>query len=132
MTGQRTAARATLWIAAMGLPLAAVAFALRGVPGAVGAVAGTALAVGNWLALRWLVAQMLGVAPTARRAGVALFLKTALLCTVAAAMAPFVDRIGFSVGLSALVLGALAGAVHGHLLGETRGDGPALPIGMED
>ncbi len=114
----------TKWVVGLSLPLILVAFLLGGRDVAIGAVAGAALSVANWMALRWMVHRIL-VANDRARAVLMLLLvaKMGLVLGLVALMLRFVDAMGFTIGMGALVLGVLVGALQAHLLDpDTGGD----------
>lgn len=115
MPDRHTLQRITLYVVGASVLLAALAFVAGGVAMGFGAVVGGTLAVLNWLAMRW-VGQRLLIANDKGRLvwGTLLALKMALLLAITWMILStgLVDPIGFTVGLSGLVLGALAGAFH--------------------
>lgn len=125
---KRTIERITKWVAGLALPLILVAFVGFGNDAGVGAIAGAALSVANWMALRWLVEKIMAAGDRARAVLVLLLVvKMAAVLVVASILLRWVDGIGFTIGMGALVLGVLIGALHGHLLGETSGDDDVAP-----
>jgi hypothetical protein len=120
---KRTIERITKWVAGLALPLILVAFLGFGTDAGIGAIAGAALSVANWMALRWLVGKIMAAGDRARAVLVLLLVvKMAAVLVAASILLRWVDGIGFTIGMGALVLGVLIGALHGHLLGETSGD----------
>lgn len=115
MPERHTLQRITLYVVGATVLLTTATFVFGGVSMGVGATAGGVLGVANWLAMRW-VGERLMVANDKGRLvwGILLVLKMSALLGVAWAILStgLVDPMGFSVGLSGLVLGALAGAFH--------------------
>jgi hypothetical protein len=116
---RRTIERITKWVTGLALPLILVAYLLGGSDAAIGAAAGALLAVANWMGLRWLVTKMI-VAGDRARAILTLLLvaKMGAVLGIAALLLQYVDAMGFTIGMGALVLGVVIGAVQGHLDGE--------------
>jgi hypothetical protein len=116
MPDRRTLQRITLYIVGASVLLTVATFVLGGVTMGLGAVVGGIVAVGNWLAMRF-VGERLMVANDKGRLvwSVLLALKMAALLGIVALILStgLVDPTGFTVGLSGLVFGALAGAFHG-------------------
>ncbi|MCZ7681993.1 MAG: hypothetical protein M5U28_25645 [Sandaracinaceae bacterium] len=124
MPDRRTLSRITLYVAGTSALLALVMLAIGGVASGLGALAGGALAVANWLALRWVGLRILVASDKGRAVWSALLaLKMgALLAIVWAILSTgLVDPTGFTVGLSGLVLGALLGAFHSAASGDSAG-----------
>ena len=118
---QRVADRITVSIAVAGVLIAGVCLALGGVWMGLSAVVGGALAVGNWLSLRWLGARILS-STTKNKGGVALLFALkmgALLTLLYLLIKAGLDPLGLVAGLGALVVGGVAGG----LLGSLGGDG---------
>ena len=119
MLDRRTLRTMTAYIVGASVALTVAAIVLGGVGTGIGAAAGGALAVGNWLVMRW-VGERLMVANDKGRLvwGTLLGLKMFVLMGICWLVLSFggVDPIGFTIGLSGLVIGALAGAFHGALL----------------
>lgn len=121
---RQTIERITKWVAGLSLPLIVVAFLLGGVEVAIGAAAGAALSVGNWMALRWMVHRILVASDRARAVLMLLLVvKMGLVLVLSAVLLRFVDAMGFTIGMGALVLGVLFGALQGHLLDPDTSDG---------
>jgi hypothetical protein len=95
--------------------VASIAFALWGVQRGVAASVGSAVAVGNWFAMRWLVARMFDGEGTNRAAlGLLLVGKIGLLIAIVFVLISRVklDPIGLAFGLGVLFVGpALAGVL---------------------
>lgn len=117
----RTIDRITSWITGLALPLVLLAFALGGAETAIGAAAGAALSVVNWLALCWLVRRMIGAGERAR-AGMTFLLvaKMGAVLALAAWLLRHVDGLGLAIGMGGWVLGVLAGSVHARTAGEAE------------
>lgn len=115
MPDRRTLQRITLYVVGASVALSAVMFAVGGVAMGTSALAGAAVAVANWLAMRW-VGQRLLIANDKGRAvwGTLLAMKMAALLAIVWVILStgLVDPTGFTVGLSGLVLGVLLGAFH--------------------
>lgn len=115
MPDRRTLKRITLYVVSASLALSAVSFALFGVTMGVGTLAGAAVGILNWLAMRWVGERIL-VANDRGRAvwGTLLALKMgASLAVVWGILSTgLADPTGFTVGLGGLVLGVLLGAFH--------------------
>jgi hypothetical protein len=109
--------RIPLYVSAFAATLVAVGFAVSLETG-VGALVGSAVAIFNALALRWLVGAMLKADPE-KRAGMSLtlMLKTGVILGVSAALLFFlhIDPVGFAIGIGALVLGLVLGSAHHNL-----------------
>lgn len=134
MPERHTLQRITLYVVGSSVLLTALAFVVGGVTMGVGAVVGGTLAVLNWLAMRWVGQRLLVASDKGRIVwGTLLGLKMALLLAITWMILStgLVDPIGFTVGLSALMLGALAGAFHTAISSPTsssnRGVPPAAP-----
>lgn len=105
----------TNWTGALALPLVAIAFVGGGLERATGAVAGTALAIFNWLVIRWVVMGLLHRGE--QNQGVwmsALVAKIGFVLASAAVMLRVFDATGLMIGTSAIVLGIFSGALHAH------------------
>lgn len=116
----------TTYVATLGALASAGTWLALGTNVGVGAVVGSALAVGNWLGLRWLLTRLLA-SGTQSKAGfmVLLGLKTLVFMTIVSLLVvrATVSPLGLVIGLSALVVGLVAGALHGrpaveHVTGE--------------
>lgn len=119
----KTIERITRWVAGLALPLVLVAFVVLGTDAGIGALAGAALSVANWMALRWLVQKIMAAGDRARAVLMLLLVvKMGAVLALASVLLRLVDGLGFTIGMGALVLGVLIGALHGHLLGETGDD----------
>ncbi len=104
--------RVTWTILASGAVVSGIAFALGGVATGVGALVGTGVATLNWLAIQQLVRSALGSGTGRSAVTILLFVKMAALfglCYWLLAVLR-VDVLGFTFGMSALVLGVLFGA----------------------
>lgn len=130
---RQTIERITKWVAGLTLPLIFVAFFAFGLEAAIGAVAGAAVSVANWMALRWLVNKILVASDRARAVLMLLLVtKMGVVLGLVALLLRFVDGVGFTIGLGALVLGVLLGALQGHLNGETGGDEDSIATSERD
>jgi hypothetical protein len=105
--------RISLYVAVAGAILALGAFLVGGPVTGLGAAAGGAVAVLNFVALRFLLGRFVA-APDARKGGVMALLVMKL--GVVGAICWFlivglgVDAVGFAVGLGALLLGIMMGS----------------------
>lgn len=131
MLDRRMLRRITLYIVGASALLTLATLVFGGVTMGLGAAVGGLVAVANWLAMRW-VGQRLMVANDKGRMvwSVLLAVKMAALLGIVALILStgLVDPTGFTVGLSGLVLGALAGAYHGTASG---GSGDAEAVSEE-
>jgi hypothetical protein len=111
----RSLKRITAYVIGTCAALSAVSLAAFGLGTGLGALAGGAIAVANWFAMRW-VGRRLMVANDKGKAvwGALLALKMAALLGViwAVLSTGVIDPTGFAIGLSGLPLGALLGALH--------------------
>lgn len=92
--------------------LVAIAFLVGGPQMGVGAIAGGAFAVVNWLAMRWLGQRLMVANPRGRTfLGILLAAKMFVsLGVVALILATrLIDPIGFVIGFSGLIVGIVAG-----------------------
>lgn len=115
MLDRRTLRRITLFIAGASVLLTLVTLVFGGVTMGIGAAVGGCVAVANWLAMPWLGERLLRANGRGRVVwGLLLGVKMAALLGIVALILStgLVDPTGFTVGLSGLVLGALAGAFH--------------------
>jgi hypothetical protein len=121
--------RITTYVAGLGVLLTAGAFLVSASVG-VGALAGAAVSIVDFLAIRWIAARMMAAGEKAR-AVLALVLvgKMALLLGGCAAIlfVGHVSALGFMVGIGAMVLGVLLGGVHGHLSAPDAPDAVSSP-----
>lgn len=105
--------RTTVHISAIAALLAAGTFLVGGVGPGLGALAGGAVAVANWLGLRWITVRIVQ-GSTRQRAGVSVLLALKLAAVGAVCWAMIVDwglhPLGFLVGVSAFALGTLTGS----------------------
>lgn len=111
----QTLKRITTYVAGASAVLTAVAFALGGAWMGFGAAVGGAVAVGNWLGMRWIGERLLRANDQGRMVwGTILALKMgAILGVVWMILATgWVDPMGFAIGLSGFVLGILGGSFH--------------------
>lgn len=109
--------RITLYVAIAGALLALAAFLLGGMVTGVGALVGGAVAVVNFIALRWLVGRLVSQSAEphpASKGGMMMLLVVKL--GVIGAICWFlivevgVDAVGFAIGLGALLLGITMGS----------------------
>lgn len=121
----RTLNRITLHVAAVGAVLSGGAFLVVGGAPAVGTLVGAVVAVANWLALRWVIGRVAkGSARTRAVLMTLLALKMGALMAVCYALIVRFDvhAIGFTVGISSLVVGLLLGATTGATRAEVAGE----------
>jgi hypothetical protein len=126
MLERRIFRRMTLYVVGSSVLLSAAAFALGGVVTGFGAIVGGAVGVANWLLVLWVGKRLLVASDKGRLVwGTLLALKMFALLGVTWLILSTgrVDPIGFTVGLSGLVLGALAGAFHSALEGGSASHG---------
>jgi hypothetical protein len=115
MPDRRTLRRITLYIAGASALLTLATLAFGGVTMGLGAAVGGSVAVANWLAMPWVGERLVRANDKGRIIwSLLLVLKMAALLGIVALILStgLVDPMGFTVGLSGLVLGALAGAFH--------------------
>ncbi|MCB9626155.1 MAG: hypothetical protein H6725_02150 [Sandaracinaceae bacterium] len=107
----RTTTYTTLGFAGV---LVLLSFAAIGVPAGVGALVGSALALGNWFLLRVSLTKLVE-ARVEQRAGITLLLCLKLGLTGVVAFIAIrrlhVDPLGFMIGFGALVLGILTASI---------------------
>lgn len=119
--------RITTYVAAFGVLLSAVAFAIS-VDVGIGALAGAAIAIGDWLVTRFLGARILAAGDRGRTVlSLALVSKMGLVLG-ACALVLWTNRIsplGFMIGIGAMVLGTIVGGLHETLSSSTSTEGPA-------
>jgi hypothetical protein len=126
MPERHTLQRITLYVVGASVALTALAFILGGTRMGIGAVVGGTLGVLNWLAMRWVGERLLIANDKGRLVwGALLALKMAALLAITWTILStgLVDPIGFTVGLSGLILGALAGAFHSAISGPASSSG---------
>lgn len=112
---RHTLRRITWFVLGASVLLTAIAFALGGLERGVGAGIGGAVAVLNWWGMRWIGERLLRANDKGRLVwGSLLAIKmAAVLGVVWAILATgLVDPLGFGIGMSALVVGILVGALH--------------------
>jgi hypothetical protein len=107
--------RLTAFVVGASVLLVVIAFALGGWWMGLGAAVGGALAVANFLAMRWVAHRLMIANDQGKMVwGTFLGLKMVALLAITWAILStgMVDPTGFTIGLSGLVLGALAGALY--------------------
>ena len=115
--------RITIYVAALALPMVAIALALGGLPSAIGAVAGAALAFGNWQAMRFLIRLLKRANERAKSILMILLVaKMGLVLGLAALLMRVFDPLGVLLGLGALVMGILGGTIHAQIAGAITND----------
>lgn len=117
--------RITAYVVVASVLLSVVALTFGGFAMGIGAAVGGAFAVVNLLAMQWvgkrlLVASDKGKAIWGTLLAVKMFV--AMFAVLAILSTGVIDPIGFTVGLSGLILGIVAGVLHGAV-----SSGPALP-----
>ncbi len=115
MLEHHTLRRITLYVVGASVFLTAVTTAIGGLWMGLGAAVGAALAVANWLAMRWVGHRILVANDKGRivySTLLALKMSALLAITWLILSTGKVDPTGFTIGLSGLVLGVLAGAFH--------------------
>ncbi|MBZ0116517.1 MAG: hypothetical protein K8H88_05975 [Sandaracinaceae bacterium] len=116
--------RIARYVGLSGALLSAIAFLLGGAALGAGALVGAAMALANWQAVRWLGKQLLKANDKGKMIwGTLLAVKmTAVLVIVWLVLSTgWVDPVGFAIGMSALVVGALIGAFTSALAPEPSG-----------
>jgi hypothetical protein len=105
--------------------LVSIAFGVWGTERGVAALAGVGVGLGNWFALRWLMARLV-LAQTPQRAAISFLLvaKIGLLMAIVFVLISrlALDPIGLAFGLSVLFLGPVIAG----LLTNTTGSTPSL------
>jgi hypothetical protein len=93
--------------------VASSAFAIWGSTRGLAALVGAALAVGNWFALRWLAARLLGSGQRGAGLGLLLIAKIGLLMGIVFVLINRVrlDPIGLAFGLGVLFVGPVLASV---------------------
>jgi len=115
MPDRRTLRRITLYIVGASVVLTAATLVFGGATMGLGAAVGGLVAVANWLVMPWVGERLVRANDKGRIVwGLLLLVKMAALLGIVALILStgVVDPMGFTVGLSGLVLGALAGAFH--------------------
>ena len=122
--------RITQHIAVLALPMVLVALWLGGMPSAIGALAGSALAFVNWLAFRFLLRMLMRVSEKAKSVLMILLVaKMGLVLFLASALVRVFDPLGVLLGMGALVLGILGGTIHAQMTGAPTNEGSeASPV----
>jgi hypothetical protein len=109
--------RITSYVAGLGALLTAGAFVVSTSVG-IGALAGAAVSLGDFLIIRWVAARMMSAGEKARAIlSLVLVGKMSLLLGACAAILFYghVNAVGFMIGIGAMVLGVLGGGVHEYL-----------------
>jgi hypothetical protein len=149
MSSRSITRRITAYVVGASVVLSALALGVGSARMGFGALVGGLVAVGNWLAMRWVAQRLVGgidhAGPEAGDSsdsgesdssekgravwGALLALKMAALLALAWLILAtgVVDPTGFSIGLSGLVVGALGGALHSASGRRTRDDGTSRP-----
>jgi hypothetical protein len=125
-----TLRRITLYVVGASVLLTLVATAIGGLEMGFGAAVGGALAVANFVAMRWVAHRILTANDKGRLVYatlLALKMSALLAITWLILSTGWVDPTGFTIGLSGLVLGILAGAFHTAAAGQ-----PAEPTTTEE
>lgn len=104
----------TRWIAVLSVIAVAVAFAVYGSEVGVGAIAGAALAIVVWVAAAAIGRKVAAGGPRGRIVWAWVFvLESALVMGAAALLLWLTDPTGMAIGFSALIGGAVLGALEG-------------------
>lgn len=106
--------RITTYVAAFGVLLSALAFVVSTEVG-IGALAGAAIAIADWMVTRWLGARILAAGEKARTLlSLALVSKMALVLGACGLVlwSGRVSALGFMIGIGAMVLGVIVGGLH--------------------
>lgn len=125
---RRTLRRITAYVVGSSVVLAAAAFLFGGITMGLGAIGGAALGIANWLAMRWVGGKLVVANDRGRLVwgGLLGFKMLVMLLVAWGVLATgVVDPAGFTIGLSGLVLGILAGGFHTAYAGDLAGDGAA-------
>jgi hypothetical protein len=118
---QRTLRRITAYVVGSSVLLAAAAFLFGGTTMGLGAIVGAGLGTANWLAMRWVGGKLVVANDRGRLVwgGLLGFKMLAMLVIAWGVLATgVVDPAGFTIGLSGLVLGILAGGFHTAFAGD--------------
>jgi len=117
----RTIDRITTYVAAFGVLLSVVAFGVSTEVG-IGALAGATIAIGDWLVTRLVGARLLAAGDRGRTV-LSLVLVSKMTLVLGACGAVLwsgrVSALGFVIGISAMVVGVVAGGVHESLAAPT-------------
>lgn len=127
---RRTLRRITAYVVGSSVLLAAAAFLLGGTTMGLGAIVGAGLGMANWLAMRWVGGKLLVANDRGRLVwgGLLGFKMLAMLVIAWGVLASgVVDPAGFTLGLSGLVLGILAGGFHTAYAGDLAPGEAAAP-----
>jgi hypothetical protein len=116
----RTLDRMTTWITGAAIPIV-LASLLASVDTAIGAAAGAALAVINWRVIRGIAGAVVRANDAARARMMLLLVgKTGLVLALVALFVRVFDATGLLLGVSAMVIGVLGGAIHTHVVDRDR------------
>jgi hypothetical protein len=114
----------TAWIGGLALPLVLFASVVGGFEAGIGAVAGVGLAVLDWAVIRRIALTVGATGGVRCMRWLVLWVgKTVAVMALVLACAAVFDATGLVLGVSAMVIGIFAGAVHAH----ARGHGGAEP-----
>ena len=116
----------TRWVGASTLPLVVIAFAFGGLERGLGAVAGAALALINWLVIRWVVLAIVRRGERGFALTSVLVAKIGFVLAGAAILLRIFDATGLILGVSALVTGLFGGALHLHFNGSLSTEDEAV------
>lgn len=115
----------TTYVAMLGALASAGAWLALGTSVGIGALVGSGLAIANWLGLRWLLTRLLA-SGTRSKTGfmVLLGVKTLAFMAIVSLLVVrgTVSPLGLVIGLSALVIGLVAGALHGRPADHATGE----------
>jgi len=110
----KTIDRITTYVAAFGVLLSALAFAMS-VDVGIGALAGATIAIADWVVTRFLGARILAAGERGRTVlSLALVSKMALVLGACGLVlwSNRVSPLGFMIGIGAMVLGVIVGGLH--------------------
>jgi hypothetical protein len=119
--------RITTYVAALGVLLSALAFAIS-VEVGLGALVGAAIAIADWLVTRFLGARILAAGERGRTVlSLALVSKMTLVLGACAAVlwSERVSPLGFMIGISAMFVGVVAGGLRSTLSAAPATDAPS-------
>ncbi len=117
----------TLYVVALAALGSAGAWLVLGSTVGTGAVTGAGLSLANWLALRWLLGRVIASGSRSKGGLMALLvIKMLVLVTVVGLLVlrAVVSPVGLAIGLSALVVGLFAGAMHSRSSMSVAGEEP--------
>jgi hypothetical protein len=123
---RRTIDLVTTWIRRLALPMILVAWLTGGGDAAIGALGGAVLALANWTVIRRIALEVVTASDAARaRMAFLLVVKTGVIGALVMLFARVFDATGLLLGVSAMVVGVLAGAMHAHVRWHRASEAPA-------